>query len=230
MSELPHRSGPPHLSLPEELLLLGLDPERGGARVSLRYLEYGMAGVALAELARAGCVEQDRGRVQVRNPVPPPALVSGPDADPVLVRVLAGLPGPGKGRHGGIRTASFVRRARREVTGMYLDRLVERGALRRESRRALGLFPMVRHPAAAGADWSAPLRHRLAVAAKSGFPERRDQVLAAFLSATDLANRHFPGFAARPVRATMRGFVRGEWAAHAVRKAVEGDKAAASGG
>ncbi|MFI0980122.1 GPP34 family phosphoprotein [Streptomyces sp. NPDC021093] len=219
----------PPLSLPEELLLLGLQPERGGMRVKVSYVEYGVAGAVLAELERVGCIEQDRGRVQIRTPVPPPALTSGPTADPVAVRVLAGLPGPGKGRHGGVRTASFVRRARREVTGQYLDRLVERGALRRESKRVLGLFPVVRHPAA-GTDWSAPLQHRLQSAAKSGFPDHRDQLLAAFLWATDLANKHFRGNAARQVRARMRDFGRREWAAKAVHSAVAGEKAAAQGG
>lgn len=219
----------PYLSLPEELLLLGLHPEKGGARVSLRYLEYGVAGAVLAVLDGAGCVERDRSRVRVRTHVPPPALTSGPSADPVAVRMLAGLPGPGKGREGSIRTASFIRRTRREATGLYLDRLVERGVLRRESRRVLGLFPVVRHPAA-GPDRSAPLHRRLTVAAKSGFPEPRDRLLAALLSATDLANRHFPGRAARPVRAAMRDLAKQEWTAKAVRGAVDGDKAASQGG
>ncbi|MFJ6696133.1 GPP34 family phosphoprotein [Streptomyces sp. NPDC091272] len=219
----------PQLSLPEEVLLLGLHPERGGMRVSRSYVEYGVAGAVLAELELAGCVEQDRGRVQVRTPVPPPALTTGPTANLVAVQVLAGLPGPGKGRHGGIRTASFVRRTRREVTGQYLDLLVQRGALRRESKRVLGLFPAVRHPAA-GTDWSAPLQQRLRTAAKSGFPDHRDQLLAAFLWATDLAGKHFRGSGERQTRAVMRDFGRREWTAHAVHKVVAGEKAAAQGG
>jgi hypothetical protein len=185
-------------------------------------------GAVLAVLDRAGCVVQDRGRVQVRTPIAPSAPAHGPTADPVAVRVLAGLPGPDKGK-GSVRATTCIRRSRREVTGLYLDRLVERGVLRRESRRVLGLFPVVRHPSA-GTDRSAAIHRRLAGAAKSGFPETGDRLLAAFLSATDLASRHFPGYAARPVRAAMRDLARQEWAAKAVRQVVDADKAASHGG
>lgn len=40
----------PGLTLPEELLLLALDPQRGKPYCRNRFLEYGMAGAVLAEL------------------------------------------------------------------------------------------------------------------------------------------------------------------------------------
>ncbi|MFI5807947.1 GPP34 family phosphoprotein [Streptomyces sp. NPDC051561] len=232
MSEVPRRSSLPWvLLLPEELLLLGLHPERGGARINTRYLEYGVAGTVLAVLERAGCVEQgERGRVQVRNPIPPPALLSGPDADPVAVRVLEGLPGPGKGRHGGIRITSYLRQARREVMGQYLDLMVERGILRRESKRVLGLFPVVRHPVADGAHWTAALRERVLVAAEHGFPGEEDRLLAGFVYATGLLRKVYPGPEGRGVKRVLKEVAREEWFARAVEKIIASDEAAASGG
>ncbi|MFD3512652.1 GPP34 family phosphoprotein [Streptomyces sp. NPDC058657] len=219
----------PHLSLAEELLLLGLRPDRGSTRVSRSYVEYGVAGAVLAELDLAGCVVQERGRVHVRNPIPPARLLSGPTADPVAVAALERLGEPGKGRHGGVRTSHFVRRSRQTVMDRCLERLVERGLLRQEAKKVWGVFPVVRYPVA-GEDWPTALRDRLAVAAKSGFPEHRDQLLCAFLYATGLAGRLFPGRAGREPRARMREFARREWTAKAVRKEVQNDEAAASGG
>ncbi|CAM5252458.1 hypothetical protein GCM10010329_07290 [Streptomyces spiroverticillatus] len=215
---------PPRLSLAEELLLLGLHPQRGSTRLMGSYVEYGVAGAVLAELALAGCVVEERGRVRVRNPIPPAGL------DPVAVEALERLAAvPGKGRRDGVRTSHFVRRSRHTVMGRCLDRLVERGVLRRESKKVLGLFPVVRHPAA-GEDFSPVLRHRLAVASASGFPDPHDRLLGALLYATGLVARHFPGREGRALRSQTRDFCRQEWTARAVRKAVQSDQAASNGG
>ncbi|MEN8653975.1 GPP34 family phosphoprotein [Streptomyces sp. 21So2-11] len=212
----------PSLSLPEELLLLGLDPQRGNARVRMRYVEYGVAGAVLAELELGGHVTEERGRIQVINPLAP--------ADPVAAQVLASLPAPGKGQRGkGERTKGWVRSAGRHVTELYLNRLVEQGALRRETRRFLGLFPYHRHPAGPE-DVSAAVWQRLAASIHAGSPAGRDRALAALLSATDLANRYFPGFAARATRSTLRHLTREHWPTDAVHRAVKQDKAAANSG
>ncbi|WP_434594835.1 GOLPH3/VPS74 family protein [Streptomyces sp. A5-4] len=211
---------PTRFSLPEELLLLGLDPQRGSARVRMRYVEYGMAGAVLAELELSGHVAEERGRIQVINPLAP--------ADPVAAQVLASLPAPGKGRGGkGERTKGWVRSTGRHITELYLNRLVEQGALRRETRRFLGLFPYHRHPAGPE-DSSAAVWQRLAASIRADSPDGRDRALAALLSATDLAGRYFPGFGARTTRSALRHLAREHWPAVAVHRAVKQDKAAAS--
>ncbi|HET6860842.1 MAG TPA: GPP34 family phosphoprotein [Streptomyces sp.] len=211
----------PALSLPEELLLLGLDPQRGKPRVRMRYVEYGVAGAVLAELELSGHVTEERGRIQVLNPLAP--------TDPLAAQALASLPAPGKGRRGkGARTKSWVRSASRRLTGLCLDRLVERGVLRRETHRFLGLFPYHRHPAGPQ-DVSAALRQRLAASIAAGSPVGRDRTLAALLSATDLATKYYPGFAARTTRSTLRHLAREQWPAIAVHRAVKQDKAAGGG-
>ncbi|MFI1304509.1 GOLPH3/VPS74 family protein [Streptomyces sioyaensis] len=207
------------LTLPEELLLLALDPVRGRPRNNARHLQWGLAGAALAELEAAGRITVERGgRITVVNPLPP--------GDPVLDGALAALPVPAKQRRG-VPAHRWVQRAGRPVRELCLRRLVERGALRRESRRALGLFPYERFPAGA-VDLLGPVRERFAAAAAAGFPDRRSRVLAALVSATDLDRKILAGREHRSTRRTMKRFAREIGAVHAVERAVRADKS--SGG
>ncbi|GAA1357143.1 GOLPH3/VPS74 family protein [Streptomyces beijiangensis] len=208
----------PDLTLPEELLLLALDPVRGKPRCRNRFLEYGMAGAALAELELQGRIVEERGRVAVVMPLPP--------EDRRLARVLAMLPPPGKSRFSGAAgTRRWVRHEGRTVEGLYLDDLVEHGVLRREKRRALGIFPYVRHPAGA-AGWSALVRTRFAQAEAASFPDRRSRLLASFALAVDLTDA-FPGSGWR-ARSALRSRIRGEWAPDAVLRNVRQDKSSES--
>ncbi|ROQ82025.1 Golgi phosphoprotein 3 GPP34 [Streptomyces sp. CEV 2-1] len=63
---------PPEPTLPEELLLLAPDPRRGRPYCRSRFLEYAMAGAALAELSLQGWITEERGRALA-------ALVSAAD-------------------------------------------------------------------------------------------------------------------------------------------------------
>ncbi|MFD9208473.1 GPP34 family phosphoprotein [Streptomyces sioyaensis] len=207
------------LTLPEELLLLALDPVRGRPRNNPRHLQWGLAGAALAELEAAGRLTVERrGRITVVNPLPP--------GHPVLDAALAALPAPAKQRRG-VPAQRWVQRAGRPVRELCLRRLVERGALRRESRRALGLFPYERFPAGA-VDLLGPVRARFAAAQAAGFPDRRSRVLAALVSATDLNRKILAGRGHRSTRRTMKRFAKEIGAAQAVERAVRADKS--SGG
>ncbi|MGW7573525.1 GOLPH3/VPS74 family protein [Streptomyces sp. NPDC054765] len=207
------------LTLPEELLLLALDPVRGRSLNPTKYLRYGLAGAALAELEEAGRISAEgRDRVMVTHPLPL--------GDPVLDGALAALPGPAKQRRG-VRAQRWVRSTGRPVHELCLRRLEERGALRRETRRALGLFPYERFPAGA-VDLIGPARDRFAAALGAGFPDRRSRLLAALASATDLDRRLLPSREYRPVRREMKRLAREIWTVHAVERAVRQDKEAAS--
>ncbi|MFI1396286.1 GPP34 family phosphoprotein [Streptomyces sp. NPDC020681] len=198
------------LTLAEELLLLALNPETGRRYVNRRYLQYGLAGASLAELELQGRVAEARGRVTVVNPLPP--------QDPLSSQILASLLTPR-----GLRVRQWVRGTGRHVEELCLHRLVERGALRVDRRRFLGVFPYHRYPAAAE-DWSAPVRGRYAESVTAGFPDRRSRLLAAFTSAIGLASVLHPGFGSRGERGALRILVREEWAPHAVYRAVQQDK------
>ncbi|MFI2351955.1 GPP34 family phosphoprotein [Streptomyces sp. NPDC019443] len=207
------------LTLPEELLLLALDPATGRRHCGRSYLQYGLAGAALAELELQGRVAEARGRVTVVNPLPP--------QDPLSAQILASLPAPGTSRFGGgVRARPWVRRTGRHVEELCLHQLVGRGALRVETRRFLGLFPYHRYPAAAE-DWSVPTRARYAQSMAAGFPDRRSRLLAAFTTAIGLARVLHPGRTWRESGA-LRVLVREEWAPYAVHRAVKQDKRSSS--
>ncbi|MGW1076869.1 GOLPH3/VPS74 family protein [Streptomyces sp. NPDC002537] len=207
----------PALTLPEELLLLSFDPATGRKLCRQRFLEYGVAGAVLAELALAGHVVEERGRLTVIRPVPP--------ADPLLAMAIASLP-PAKGR--GPRTSTWVRSAARHLDEPWLRRLVERGALRPERVKALGFLPLLRLPVGP-VDLTSATRARFATAVRDGFPGPRERALAGLLSATGAAARLCPGLDGRRTRAAMRRLAREEWAAFAVRRNVSRDRAARSG-
>ncbi|WP_392672044.1 GPP34 family phosphoprotein [Streptomyces sp. LN785] len=209
----------PELTLPEELLLLALDP-RGKPYCRSRFLEYGMAGAALAELELLGRVCEEYGRIRVVDPLAVP--------DPLLAPVLDSLPAPDKGgRRGGVGTKGWIRHAGPQVGSMCLEQLVGRAVLRRETHRFLGLLPYHRHPAAAP-ELPVAVRERFAAAAAAGFPDPRSRTLGALVSAVDLSNAVVQG--GWRARAALRELVREEWTAYAVRQNVRQDKANRSGG
>ncbi|MGW9077355.1 GOLPH3/VPS74 family protein [Streptomyces kronopolitis] len=210
----------PPLTLAEELLLLAHDPARGRPLHHARYLRWGLAGAALAELEQAGRIAEERGgRISVVNPLPP--------GDPVLDGALAALPAPAKQRRG-VAAQRWVRHSGRPVQELCLRRLVERGALRREPRRALGLFPYERLPAGA-VDLLGPARERFAAAAAAGFPDHRGRLLGALVSAAGLDRTVLPGRDHRTARRAMKRLAQEIWTARAVERAVRADKSTADG-
>ncbi|MEU9061541.1 GPP34 family phosphoprotein [Streptomyces sp. NPDC048430] len=207
-------------TLPEELLLLALDPVSGKPYCRGGFLEYGVAGAVLAELELQGRIAEERGRVVVVNPLDPP--------DPLLAVFLRSLPPPGKSRLGsGISARRWVRQSGRRAEGLYLDALVERGVLRRESRRFLGLFPLHRHPAGPASP-AEQVRQRFEESRAAGFPDRGSRLLAALAAAVELPSVVKQGD--RRTRAAVRSLAREEWPAQAVHRNVRQDKAAAAGG
>ncbi|MEW1627626.1 GPP34 family phosphoprotein [Streptomyces sp. NPDC089173] len=70
----------------------------------------------------------------------------------------------------------------RQMRDTYLDSLVERSLLSRENRRFLGLFPYHRH-FPVQPDLVPSLRRRFALAETAGYPDHRDRLLAALVSA-----------------------------------------------
>jgi hypothetical protein len=211
---------PPALTLPEELLLLALDPRRGKPYCRNRFLEYGMAGAVLAELELQGRLHGEYGRIRVLNPLAP--------QDPLLAQVLGSLPVADKGgRKGGVSAKQWIRRAGRHVEELCLDHLVNRSVLRRETRRFLGLVPYHRHPAARP-DLSVAVRESFTAATAAGFPDPRSRTLGALVSAIDLSSAVVQG--GWRARSALRELVRGEWTAYAVRQNVRQDKADQRGG
>ncbi|MEU0376726.1 GOLPH3/VPS74 family protein [Streptomyces cyaneofuscatus] len=199
----------PALTLPEELILLTLNPGSGKPLCAAASLAYGTAGAALAELELQGRIREERGRVQVVNPLDP--------ADPLLAALLRTLP-QAKGRRSGMRARHWVDNFDKHVRDTYLDSLVERSVLSRETRRFLGLFPSHRH-FPVHPDLVPGVRRRFTLAETAGYPDHRDRLLAALVSAIGLAGELTRN--GRPGRTAMKVLRRSEWTAVAVHHNVK---------
>ncbi|MEV4880231.1 GOLPH3/VPS74 family protein [Streptomyces cyaneofuscatus] len=207
----------PPLTLPEELILLTLNPGNGKPLCAAASLAYGTAGAALAELELQGRIREDRGRVQVVNPLDP--------ADPRLADLLRTLP-QAKGRRSGMRARRWVSDFDKHVRDTYLDSLVERSLLSRETRRFLGLFPSHRH-FPVPPDLVPGVRRRFTLAETAGYPDRRDRILAALVSAIGLAGELTRN--GRPGRTAMKVLRRAEWTARAVHHNVKRNESGGGG-
>ena len=198
--------------LAEELLLLALDPRTGKNRVS--NIEKGLAGAVLLELALLDRVrvtekgEQVRaGRLVLRSgPAPEhPALTTG-------LEVLTSREGR-KPQH---VLDALAKRLRERLA----DGMLETGVLRREWRKTLGLFPSQRLFAQDTAGRPAD-RERFRAALDGATPDERTAAIISLVSALNAVTTVFDVHDRRAARRRAKEIAQGNWAAAAVRKAVE---------
>lgn len=208
----------------EDLLLCLTDDRTGRLVVSGSTVDVGLGGALLVELALRGRVAVAaagerirRGHLVVRDPTP--------TADPVLDDALAAV------------RAKEGRKPQHVVGGLgkgrraqLYERLAAAGAVRREERRVLGLFPGRRWPAA-DVDRARGLRDRLAVALQRGATDdARVAALVSLLAALDALHRVVVpaqvGLTRRELRERAKQIAAGEWAGKAVRDAIAGMNAA----
>jgi Golgi phosphoprotein 3 (GPP34) len=197
------------LSLAEELLLLAFDDESGKQTVSGDYLDAGLGGAQLLELALAERVDVLDDRVVVANPTPL--------NDPVLDQALSRIGGEQKLR----KPQWWVTRLGKDLRDLLLDRLVERGLLRREEGNVLWVFSRDRFPAASSTAES-DARSRLHAAVALGQPpEPRTAALASLVRATRMDGKVFPDVDRRTRKQRLEEISRGNWAGDAVKRAVD---------
>ena len=152
------------LNLAEELLLLSLNDSTGKVRGSVSsYLQYGLAGALIADLAL-------RGRVAVGEKKRL-TLLEGPlTGDPLLDAVIEQLRDSTRER----KAAGWVQRlGRGKLTRGVAERLVELGVLGREQKFALGLFPYPVYPQLGADDPPTMLKTQLRARVRPAGPERR---------------------------------------------------------
>ncbi len=204
----------------EDLLLLLLDDESGKVRYG-SYLQPGVGGALLVELALAGAVEVTPGEGWLsRAKVTPTG--ERPPQDPVLAASWAKI-------NEKPRTAQdLVGRLGKDQRDVLLDRLADRGLLRRSEGRVLGLFPRTTWPAQ-DSDHETALRQQLAdVLVHGAVPEARTAALVGVLSAMDVAHRIIDdeGIGRRAVKSRAKQVAEGDWAAKAVKDAITATQAA----
>jgi hypothetical protein len=205
----------------EEFLLLALDDESGRKRMSAETLEPALGGAMVAELAlceRIGVTPPDagrrkRGRVTVTS--------TAPTDDPELDRVLDVLVAREGDRVKDLISPLRTKRITKGMSDRLLARLAAAGVLGRERRRALGLFPITRWlPRDPGPEEE--VRGRLQSALVGGAtPTERTAALIALLLATGRLRKVVRGQDRKALRARATELAAGDWAAKAVKDAIE---------
>jgi hypothetical protein len=204
----------------EDLLVLLLD-ERSGRVAEGTNADTVLGGALLIELALLGAVT-----VSERTGLWRTAKVRvepGVDVDdPMLGEALAVVAQKERGAQ------DLVTRLGRGCRDKVAARLVERGTLRLEESRALGLFRSRRWPAADPARAS-QLRQSLRGPLLQGTtPDERTAALVALLHAVNRAHRtiDLEGRPAREVKRRAKEISEGAWAATAVRDSIQAATAA----
>jgi hypothetical protein len=198
------------LTLAEEILLLGLDDEKGSSGIVVAHAA--LAGATLADLAEAGAVALEDGKV-----VP---VVEGPPTHPVLARALAAVAGDPKHRD----PRSWVPRlaqALKPVLATVAAPLVERGVLGEERRTFLGLPAGTRYPERDPLPERA-LRERLhRVLVEGAEPSGHDALLVGLLRTLNLVDASVAKEHRRAARARAKEVADQGVAGKAVQQAVQ---------
>ena len=166
------------LSMPEELLLLMLDDERGVLREGAGLAgDYALSGALLAELALAGRIDSDPAKVWVADPAP-----TGDELqDEVLARITADA-----FEHD---TRYWIETLGTDADGFrdtLLKGLVVKGVLRAESGRFLWVFAERRYPAVSGKEEREVKARILGVLFDDEIPDPRDSLLIGLCRAAGL--------------------------------------------
>lgn len=203
----------------EDVLLMLLDD--AGAFVSKDNRKPALAGAVLAELALTGAVEIEtegglwkRTRVVVEDA----ATVT----DPVLLEALEDIAGRKRSPQ------DLVNRLGKELPDLLCARLVERGVLRREESKVLGLLPRTRWPAT-GSPHEQALRGSVRrTLVDGGDPDERIATVISVLSAADVLHKVVDRgpMSKRELKKRAEEIAAGGWATEAVRKAIQAAQAA----
>jgi hypothetical protein len=210
--------------LAEDLLLLLTDDGTGKLAVSSTDLDVALGGALLVELALihrvdvAGPAERVReGRLVVRD--------DDPTGDDLLDEALTIV-----GQKEGKKPQGVVARLGKRTRVRLYERLVEGGVLRAEDDRILGIFPTHRWPSSDAAHESS-VREALLTALRAGTTtEPRTGALISLLLALHAVHKAVDpdsvGLSKRELNVNAKRIAEGDWAAKAVRQAIDSMNAA----
>ncbi|KOV79434.1 GPP34 family phosphoprotein [Nocardia sp. NRRL S-836] len=195
------------MMLPDDLMLLFINEQNGKLRADSSSVENALAGAVLIELVNSGLVafEPDGKKLQVVDPAPV--------ADPLLRESVARIDKP-------LKPQKAVERLRKKVRDNVAARLVDRGVVRVEPRKVLGIFPAKSYRIA---DERVALEVRKAVGDVAlGYREAdaRTGSLITLLHAVKAVHKVVDGDK-REMTRRAKQIAAGKWAGDAVRKAVE---------
>ncbi|MEV8375607.1 GPP34 family phosphoprotein [Kribbella sp. NPDC056861] len=205
----------------EDLTLLLYDDESGKPIAGSPGIDYALGGAVLIELTLLGKVDiagpgeqVKEGRLKV--------LDTTPTGDALLDERLAFLAGkPGS------KPKDLMAKLSKKLRDQLLVRLAERGVLEADKGKVLGLFPVTRWPAK-DARHEAEVRTALENVLKLGTqPDERTASLIALLSALNVVPKIVTDAVdKKALKRRAKEIAESDWAASAVRKAVQEMQAA----
>jgi hypothetical protein len=218
-----------------DLLLLLLDDTSGKMPAFLTEPDKALAGAVLVELAAGGFVDAEHppgkpkqarivaSSVQPPGQQPPGQQPPGQVPQHLVLRGALDVVRAGHGR----RADQLLGPIAKGLRVVLANELVQAGALRREQHKVLGLFPVTRLLAQNRAYEDELRRQLVAVLDGTRMPDNRTGPLIALLSALDAVANVLPVADKRQAKRRAKEIAAGDWAAVAVRKAVEAVQAAA---
>jgi len=167
----------------EEFLLLALsDPQGGFVREPSQRFEHALAGAILMDLALLGRIDTDLDHLLL--------IDATPTGDPLLDELIALIrqsPDPRS-------TAYWIGEIRYRIDEFQeglVGKLIERGMLKREEKKLLGLIPRKRYAVPRGPE-ALEVRERLRTTVTGGdIPDPRDVLLISLLVSCNLLDRLF---------------------------------------
>lgn len=197
----------------EDLLLLMLDDETG-TPAGAGTLHYPLGGAVLVELALLGRVEAEAGRGGLNGPKVS-AVGAGPLPDPLLQSAYDKVAEKPRA------VQTLILEIGSRLWEPLVDRLVERGLVRREKKRVLGLFKMTMLSAADPAH-EAELRRTIRAVLEDGAePDTRTAAVIALLSSSGTLPMLRPALPwSSTVHKRAKALEDGNWGARAVNTAV----------
>jgi hypothetical protein len=197
-------------TITEDLVLLLLDPRTGRSVVDSTSLDRAIGGALLLDLSTRERLHADGEGAKARLTVADPAPTGDALLDEALAR-LAGKP---------VRAQKAVERLAKRVRMPVLERLVQRGLVRREKSSLFGLFPVTTWPPVDPAP-RAQLHERVAAVLRDGAkPDKHVALLISLLHAVK-AEHKIVDANRRELRARAKEVAAGDWAGPAVLKAVQ---------
>jgi len=205
--------------LAEDLLLLVTDDASGRLSAPAEQVDAGLGGANLVELTLRNKVdltgEQDpgrRGRIIVRD--------RSPAGDAVLDAALEILIA-----RQGKRPSTLIKPLSKNLRRTLYQRLADRGVVRAERGRVLGVFPVRRWPAEDASEEAEVRRLMTQALVQQEAPDTRTAALIALAHAVGCVDKIVDprqhGLSRRQLRARAAEIAKGNWASEVVRKAIE---------
>jgi hypothetical protein len=209
----------------EDLLLLLLD-DRKGTVSTWGQTDAVLGGAVLAELSVTGLVTVDEHKSIWRTDKVHAAEAAPADLDPVLAEALSEIAEKDR------KASTLVTRIGKGLEARLAAGLAERGILERKDGKLLGLFPRTTWPTADSSHEDDVRRTLTACLVDGAQPDERTGALIALLAAIDQAHSAVTaGTTAtkKELEKKAKEIADGQWAAKAVKDAVDAATAAMVG-